>query len=514
MTDILMEIYFVLDLKGRCSCISTCLQRILQPFWRNAIGGFLIHLALGGLYLWGNITNSVTSHMRLYDPSTTYDDTDIVYGAALGIIGFAMMVGGLLEKYLGAPNVALLGGILVALSSFLSAIANSVTALMLSQGLMFGLGFGIAFSAPISCAVRWSPSDKGISTGIITSGLGCGSFIYGFLANYIVNPHNDSVNSEGYFPSDGFVSNRVPLMFIFIGCTYSALIVVGYSLLLDKNFDEPVYVDLAGTDLGKQETTNSESGYGAAGASSGDDDVEMLFGMSALEMDQSASGNSSHGIDNSAHSIPDNTIGSFLKDGEFRSHIGLDQLYKEPLAWHVTMSFVLTAATGMYIAGTFKTFGQTFISDESYLIIIASASSLFNMSGRLLWGYLADKYGPVDALLALSFLFSFLLAFYPFTSELGLYWYAVWTCFIFLFEGGNFTLYMSTVVFLFGPKRAATNYGSIFCIFSILNVGNVTLLSLLSLDYNYDCFFLGSLTFIGFLSLIVLKKKIFGHIIL
>jgi MFS family permease len=532
MAEFLREIFFVLDIKGNCSCCVNGFQCLLHPFWRNTIGGFLIHLALGGLYLWGNITNSVTSHLRYYQPDVTYDDTDIVYGTSLGVIGIAMVMGGLMEKYIGAPKVALLGGSLVALSCFLSAIANSLTALILTQGVLFGLGFGIAFAAPISCAVRWSPSDKGISTGMISSGLGCGAFIFGFLANAVVNPDavgvEDSGEDEGYFLPDGDVANRVPTMFIFMGVAYTGLVAMGYMLLLDKYMDEPVYIDLAGVDIGKHAPANSRadveyaddidvSGAGANGtgyesAATHDDDVEMLFGMSALDIDQSNSGNSSHGIDDSCHTVADHSIGDSLKPDDYRSHIGLDRLYKEPLAWHVAMSFALTAATGMYVAGTFKTFGQTFISNESYLIAIASASSLCNMCGRLFWGFLADKYGPVNALMALSFIFSLLLVSYPFTAALGLYWYAAWTCLIFLCEGGNFTLYMSIVVFLFGPKRASTNYGSIFFIFSILNVGNVTLLSLLRLDYSSDCLYLGTMTFIGFISVVILKRKIFGQI--
>ena len=38
-----------------------------------------------------------------------------------------------------------------------------------------------------------------------------------------------------------------------------------------------------------------------------------------------------------------------------------------------------------------KTFGQTFIKNDSFLSIVGSVSSFFNALGRLLWGYLVDK---------------------------------------------------------------------------------------------------------------------------
>lgn len=522
MSDIFREIFFVLDIKGNCACFIRCFQSLLDPFWRNAIGGFLIHLALGGIYLWGNITNSVTSHLRYYQPHITYDDTDIVYGTALGVIGVATVIGGLLEKHIGSPKVALLGGSVISFSCFLSAIANSLLALLLTQGVMFGLGFGIAFAAPVSCAIRWCPSQKGLLTGMITSGLGSGAFLFGFASNAIVNPNaiavEDSGEHDGYFLPDGEVSNRVPLMFMFMGFFYLVLVVVGFLLLKDKDFDEPMEYSLAGIDIGKNSNVNNSdysagSGEGYETANTHDDDVEMLFGMSALDIDQSSSGNSAHGMDESNHSVGDSVGAVVTQSDEFKSHIGLDKLYKDPMAWHVSLCFTLTAATGMYVAGTFKTFGQSFIGNESYLIAIASASSLFNMAGRLLWGLLGDKYGPVNVLMVLSFLFSFLLAFYSFTAELGLYAYAAWTCLIFLFEGGNFTLYMSIIVYLFGPKRAATNYGSIFFVFSVMNVANVTFLSLMRLEYEYDCLYLGLLTFLGFISVVGLKIRIFGRLV-
>ena len=58
-----------------------------HPGWRSTLGGFLIHLTLGTLYLWGIVTVPVTSYLRKYDNNITYDDTLMVYGAALGMQG-------------------------------------------------------------------------------------------------------------------------------------------------------------------------------------------------------------------------------------------------------------------------------------------------------------------------------------------------------------------------------------------------------------------------------------------
>ena len=44
------------------------------------------------------------------------------------------------------------------------------------------------------------------------------------------------------------------------------------------------------------------------------------------------------------------------------------------------------------IAGFYKAFGQTFISDDHFLSFVGAVCSVFNCSGRLVYGLLMDKY--------------------------------------------------------------------------------------------------------------------------
>jgi hypothetical protein len=57
-------------------------------------GGFLVHLVLGTLYCWGNITTYVTARLRLFDPSVTYDHTILVFAVCLGCQGVTMLFAG------------------------------------------------------------------------------------------------------------------------------------------------------------------------------------------------------------------------------------------------------------------------------------------------------------------------------------------------------------------------------------------------------------------------------------
>ena len=44
------------------------------------------------------------------------------------------------------------------------------------------------------------------------------------------------------------------------------------------------------------------------------------------------------------------------------------------------------------IAGFYKAFGQTFILDDHFLSFVGAVCSVFNCSGRLMYGLLMDKY--------------------------------------------------------------------------------------------------------------------------
>ena len=46
---------------------------------------------------------------------------------------------------------------------------------------------------------------------------------------------------------------------------------------------------------------------------------------------------------------------------------------------------------GIYIASSYKNFGDAFIDNDRFLSIVGSVSSIFNGSFRYVWGYLMDK---------------------------------------------------------------------------------------------------------------------------
>lgn len=464
--------------------------------WLCVIGGVSIHLVLGTLYLWGNITTAVTSHLRLYDDTITYQKTlPAVFATALGIQGCTMLLGGLIERRIGARKTILLGGYILTLGTFLSSTAKSLAEISLYNGVMFGIGLGICYSAPITCACKWLPHRKGIVTGSIVAGFGLGAFVFGLISTRVLNPTHiniaDTTGSErGYFDPDSVVPNRVPHMYIILGCCYFVLVSFAGWCVTEPTEAEQAEIQVSCThQLLSLNDTNSKSSEVEAG----------------IEMDVSGTSNpiisSSYQTQQADHSDKPADINTLSYD------IGPRELLFHPLAWHLSTCLIMTTVGGMYLAGTYKTYGQNVFRSEAFLSTVGSISSLFNCTGRIFWGGLADHYGAIQTITFLSLFYSLIIMSYASSpligGEVG---FALWTFMIFFFEGGNFALYPPICTQLFGLTNSGSNYGMIFSLYSVCVVLNITLLSSYSVGLEPASQAMGILTFGGFLNLLLLQR--------
>ena len=64
---------------------------------------------------------------------------------------------------------------------------------------------------------------------------------------------------------------------------------------------------------------------------------------------------------------------------------------KSPVFIKLFLCAVFSVSGGIYIAGTYKNFGDAMIGNDRFLAIVGSVSSVFNGSFRYLWGFAMDK---------------------------------------------------------------------------------------------------------------------------
>lgn len=453
----------------------------LNPAWRCALGGFLIHMVLGTLYLWGNITPAVTSYLRTFDDSLNYNKTLLVYITSLGMNGVSMCFGGYVVEKLGARGSVALGGYIIVLGSLLSSFATSLAWLVLTQGGIFGLGFGIAYTGPITAASKWLPEKKGLLNGLIIGGMGVGSLIFSAVANAYVNPNHQSVDDNGYFSEDSTVVERVPNMFrVLAGCYFAATTL---SIFFIKPFRDVLHDT---TDCSNPKAAASRCGYDILDVDTAD--IEMIAPDRCL-----------HGI-----SLEDGACVHKPKYSTF-------ELLFLPLAWLTAACFVFTAVGGLYLAGTFKTFGEKHFSDERFLTIIGAIASGLNSAGRIFWGYVGDRCGFARTLCGMNLFFALIIYTYPFSVLLGRGGYVLWTFLIFFCEGGNFALYLPLTIQLFGSKHAGSNYGLFFAVFSVFVVLDIALITTTNISFILATTVLGCVNLIGAVLLSYLQNKTVYH---
>lgn len=488
----------------------------LSKGWQTVIGGFVVHLVLGTLYCWANITSAVTSFIRKHQSDVTYNDTLMIYAFQLVSQGATMLLGGLISQRIGVRKCCMLGGACILLATFCASLSTTLAGFICTQGIMFGVGIGICYSAPISASILWMPQRKGLATGIIVGGFGCGAFVFGLIATHVVNPHQQAVDKSGpnqnYFPPDSEVVNNVPLMYRVLGCCYFVFFLAACFLLhqppsqpLDDHHDSKFpKIPSTGTielKMGSNVSYQSAANVDLDQTNPLTEEVTIDFNSRKGKGDYATLDQTSHDDD-----MEDEKIGASSTSESNSSDVDFTvrELISTPLAWHVASCLITTTIGGMYIAGTFKTFGQLHFHNEIFLSTVSSFASVFNSGGRIFWGSMSDIFGPVQTLLVMSFLFSITIFTYPSSIYLGEAGFAMWTFLIFFFEGANFVLYFPIVVMLFGKKNSASNYGLIFSSYSLFVMINILVVSRMGLEFTKANFGMGLLTLFGFCNLIAL----------
>ena len=512
--------------------------------------GFLVHLSLGTLYTFGNISPYIVSYIRneSHPRDLTSGTSAWIYACALVGQASSMFIGGWLNDKIGPRWTTLLGSWIMSAGVLLSyfTIQYSYYLLLVTYGILFGVGVGIGYIGPLACAMRWWPKWKGGANGFVVAGFGLGALIFDAVQTAYINPENYSPTSsnsgEKYFTQQDLI-DRVPNIFLILGGIYAVMQFVGCMLLfnppeefeprtqrqpsvsIEKLFEvddddsiqvrnKPFVKSSAASNSVDSHSDSDEGITEKDGSGSGSyrlDDVDEKHAKGALSSTPDSpvtekstlNGERDDGFESSGSSWTPNIITSLRPT----------QMLRKPNFYMLWIMFFANGTVIVFVATLYKVFALssafTHAIDDHFLAAVGSVASIFNCLGRIVWGLLADRISYKFSFVLLTSIMSvFLLTLYS-TAVGGDAMFFVWVCVIFFCIGGNFSLFPTAIARCFGPKYVAVNYGLLFTSQTISGAVVAVLATVLvqSIEWYGLIFIISGVSCLGFVLALCYRPK-------
>jgi OFA family oxalate/formate antiporter-like MFS transporter len=164
--------------------------------WLIAGLGTLLQLCLGSVYAWSYFQKPLVEGYGWLNTQVAW-----TFSLAIGFLGLAAAVGGVLLPKLGPRKLAVTGALLYGAGYMLAALAlhlKMLALLWLGYGVIGGIGLGLGYVTPVATAAKWFPDKKGLVTGMVVMGFGFGAL----LMSKVIAPALDTL-----------FQNQLPLTF-------------------------------------------------------------------------------------------------------------------------------------------------------------------------------------------------------------------------------------------------------------------------------------------------------------
>jgi len=161
--------------------------------WKVTYAALSINLALGILYAWSVLKESILSSIQNGgEGSFAWDISTLNDPYALCVLAFALSMtpAGKIQDSKGPSFTAMMGGIIVGLGFIVASLTTDYYMWLLGFGLLGGIGIGFGYSATTPAALKWFSSSKtGLIAGIVVSGFGIAPIYIAPLASTLVSSY-------------------------------------------------------------------------------------------------------------------------------------------------------------------------------------------------------------------------------------------------------------------------------------------------------------------------------------
>ena len=375
---------------------------------------------------------------------------------------------------------------------------------LLTYGLIFGLGVGVAYVGPLSCAMRWMPRWKGVASGFVVAGFGLGALVFDQVQSYYINPRNLKPNDDGFFTEKELL-DRVPFLFLVLGGTYAVMQLLGSLFIVNP---PPHYSENNKPEGDREQHKAPKKREKKCDFENGTvtpatrEDYPEASSSDEKETDPLISTHSSISHSGDCKNKNINTQSEMVEPTVQVSGAHPLKVMKTFNFYHLWIMFLLAGFSVNFISSLYKVFGLSFISNDQFLAVVGSTSSILNCTGRIVWGLIADRFGFKFSLVLQSGVMTMFLCTFYATSALGESAFFVWVCVIFFCVGGIFSVFPTAMALSFGPKYMSINYGLLFTSQVSSGIIAAVLFTTLQrlLDWDGTIFMVSGISFAGFLA--------------
>jgi len=382
------------------------------------LAGTMMLVAVSIMMSFPNLNTYMISYMRARtNPEYSYSDFIWISQGRSIVCGLTGMVGGLIASKFGLKATLIFGSSLYSAGYALTyfSLDAGVWACMLTISFCDALGQSVCYYTSVAAVMKWFPGRAGLMGSVCIAGFGFGSVIWNPLETQFVNPDNippediPGDNSEDKYFTDSQVLDRIPLMFLLLGGVSLAMEIVAMSILREPTEAEIMEIKSWNVLQDKSST-----------------DTKLAHSVSTREA---------------------------ITGGLFWAKWGT------LLCVGLLMSFL-----GSYQ----KTYGQIYISDDTFLAVAATVQSVVNGVGRITWGFIFDYLGYKKTMLCITsgtafFTLTFVcLPFLESNVTGAKAFYLIWTSLIYGIGYGNYACYPPQILKEYGPDNTSTIYGFMF----------------------------------------------------
>lgn len=425
---------------------------LVKKRWRNLVISCVINLCIGSMYAWSVFASPMEEYLKqTYGLAITAGGLAIVFTVTNMVGPVTMIFGGKINDAIGPRGIVFVGGLMFGGGMLMSGFATSVAWLIVSYGLGCGLGLGMVYGCNISNAVKLFPDKKGIVGGLSTACYGISSVIVPPIANLL---------NENF---------GITMSFKVFGVIFTIIICIGG--IIQTKFSNEDIIEIRNLVLPDSNDTVERRNSG----------------------------------------LPDSNDQAEVTAGEKKSlDYRWNEMIRTPVFYCMLIMLTCGAVSGLMCISQASAIAinKVGMSVESAAAAV-SVLALFNTGGRIVAGFVSDKIGRLNTILA-ALLFTVAGLTILFFAGNGLLSFYCGICLIGISFGSFMGVFPAFTADQFGTKNNSVNFGVMFIGFAVAGyVGPMIMKNTFTMTgtYNLAFIFAAILAIVGIVFNLLSKKN-------